>query len=90
MRTPVKAKQADSRRRDKSTEEIADLLDLDRATVLRSTKSGLPHDKPRNSRDRRAGHRYDAAEVQTWMKTRRRTGAVGRPVDDEGLQACAA
>ena len=73
-----RAKAKTPSRRNLSTAQIAELLDLDPATVLRWTGEGLPHDKSSN---RKLGNRYDVAEVQAWMKTNRRTGDVGRPLE---------
>ncbi|MDP9175627.1 MAG: helix-turn-helix domain-containing protein [Planctomycetota bacterium] len=60
-----------------TTEEVADLLDVDRATVLRWCGEGLPHQK----RDKQ--NYYDVAEVQNWMKANGRTGDVGRPPETD-------
>ena len=69
-------------RRDKNTQEIADLLNLNRATVLRWASEGLPHDQI----DRKTGNRYNVAEVQTWMKINHRSGVIGRPMDEGSEQ----
>lgn len=65
--------------RNKSTAQIAELLDLDPATVLRWCADGLPHTKPIN---RKAGNLYDVDEVRGWMSKFGRTGAVGRPAEE--------
>jgi len=67
-------------KRESTTEEVAELLDVDRATILRWSGEGLPHDKPQK---KQAGNRYDVAEVAAWMKANNRTGEVGRPADSD-------
>jgi phage terminase Nu1 subunit (DNA packaging protein) len=70
----------------KTTAQIASILDVDAATVLRWCGEGLPHQKSTN---RKTGNLYDLAEVRAWMESNRRSGAVGRPAD-EGTEDFAA
>jgi phage terminase Nu1 subunit (DNA packaging protein) len=61
--------------RDKSTEEISQILDVDISTIKRWISNGLPCD--------RAGRgkpcRLDATEVAAWMREKGLTGKLGRP-----------
>jgi len=69
--------------RKQTTEQIAEQLDVDRATILRWCAEGLPHSKPSKHRE---GNRYDLAEAAAWMQANGRSGEVGRPPEkDEQL-----
>lgn len=64
--------------RNKTTQEIAELLDVDNSTIQNWTKQGLPCDKGAN---RKQSNKYDEAEVAAWMQANNKTGKVGRPVE---------
>ena len=78
-KTRAKKSTAAKSRRNQSTAQIARLLEVDPATVLRWCGEGLPFFK---SPSRKAGNLYDADEVRAWMKTTGRTGDVGRPAEE--------
>lgn len=67
--------------RSHSTEELAELLDVDRATVLNWCKLGLPHQKPKSKKE---GNHYDVGEALAWMRSKNITGKIGRPAEADG------
>jgi phage terminase Nu1 subunit (DNA packaging protein) len=73
-------------KRTRTTQEIADLWDVDNSTVHNWVKSGCPCDKPTN---RKASYRFDEGEVAAWCKANGKTGKLGRPVeaDSDELKA---
>lgn len=59
--------------RDKTTQELAELLDIDIKTIQRWKREGLPHNKKPKP------HKFNAGEVAEWMKINNKTAKVGRP-----------
>jgi phage terminase Nu1 subunit (DNA packaging protein) len=66
----------------KSTQEIADILDLSIPTIKRYCRDGMPHDTGTTKQ----GNRFDEAECAAWIKANNKTGKPGRqsePVTDD-------
>jgi len=63
-------------KRTQTTQDIANLLDLDPTTVQNWVKQGCPCDKSTKSKQ---PHRFNEGEVLAWMKSRGLSGKVGRP-----------
>lgn len=77
-------------KRNQSTQEIADLFDVDTSTVQGWVKNGCPCDKSNSKgRGRRPVFAYNAGEVASWMKATNRSGKPGRPTTEisEDLKA---
>jgi phage terminase Nu1 subunit (DNA packaging protein) len=71
--------------RDKTTDDIAGLFDVDESTVKRWVAAGLPCD--RNGRKPR---KFDEGEVAAWLKANNKTGKPGRPQTEVGKELTAA
>lgn len=72
--------------RTETTQDIAELFDVDTSTIHAWVKDGCPCDP---STSKRQSHKFNAGEVVKWMQDNNRTGKKGRPSTPEGdeLQA---
>lgn len=71
--------------RDKTTDDICELLDIDESTLKRWVAAGLPC----NTNGKKS-RKFDEGEVAAWMKTNRKTGKPGRPQTEDGKEFMAA
>jgi phage terminase Nu1 subunit (DNA packaging protein) len=72
--------------RDKTTDDIAELFDVDESTIKRWVAQGLPCDKGGRGQHRR----FDEGEVAAWLKSKNLTGKPGRPQTEGGRELLAA
>jgi phage terminase Nu1 subunit (DNA packaging protein) len=72
--------------RDKTTEEICEIHDVERKTVQQWQKKGLPFTKSKSNKP----NMFDAGEVAAFLRDNGLTGEIGRPTGPMSDQMAAA
>jgi len=72
-------------KRDKTTDDICEILDIDESTLKRWVGMGLPCTRG----GKRVPRQFNEGEVVAWMRANKLTGKPGRPLSEGGkdLQA---
>jgi phage terminase Nu1 subunit (DNA packaging protein) len=72
--------------RDKTTADILETFDIKRNTLQQWIKKGLPYTKAKGKEQ----NKFDEGEVASWLKEKRMTATVGRPIGPMSEQLAAA